>query len=140
MQACRLATLLKKRLWNRSFPVNFCENCKNTSGRVLLQWFNFVFKSNVNMQVHPLWSPIKKLSWNTSWKCSSLRSTFLWFSFQLFHANLDPPPVIKRYKVRKNTQIFYNISNFLKMFQMSYICNQVAILAYKVLIKKHIDY
>ena len=32
-------------------------------------------------------------------------------------------------------QIFYNISNLLTTFQMSYIYHQVAILAYKILIK-----
>ena len=33
-------------------------------------------------------------------------------------------------------QIFYEISNLLTTFQMSYIHHQVAILAYKILIKK----
>ena len=37
--------------------------------------------------------------------------------------------------VRKNMQIFYNISNLLSTFQMSYIYHQVAILAYKILIE-----
>ena len=35
-------------------------------------------------------------------------------------------------------QIFYDISNLLLTFQMSYIYHHVAILAYKILIKKHI--
>ena len=33
-------------------------------------------------------------------------------------------------------QTFYDISNLLTTFQMSYIYHQVAILAYKILIKK----
>ena len=37
-------------------------------------------------------------------------------------------------------QIFYDISNLLTTFQMSYIYHQVAILAYKILIKKHMYY
>ena len=42
---------------------------------------------------------------------------------------------IKRYNVRKNMQIFYDISNLLKTFQMSYIYYQVIILACKISIK-----
>ena len=140
MQACRLATLLKRDSGTEVFLLIFAKIVRTPLDEFFCNGSILSLKVMSTSQVYPLWSPIKKLSWNTSWKCSSLRSTFLWFSFQLFHANLDPPPVIKRYKVRKNTQIFYNISNFLTMFQMSYICNQVAILAYKVLIKKHMDY
>ena len=32
-------------------------------------------------------------------------------------------------------QIFYDISNLLNTFHVSYICHQVTILAYKILIK-----
>ena len=42
---------------------------------------------------------------------------------------------IKRYKGRKNVQIFHDISNLLWTFQVSYTCHQVAILVYKTLIK-----
>ena len=42
------------------------------------------------------------------------------------------PNIIKRYKVRKNMQIFYDISNLLTTFQMSYIYHQVTILAYAI--------
>ena len=34
-------------------------------------------------------------------------------------------------------QIFYDISNLLKMFQISYIYHQLTILAYKTLIQTH---
>ena len=44
---------------------------------------------------------------------------------------------MKRYKVRKNRQIFYHISNLLMTFQMPYIYHQVAIPAYKILIKNN---
>ena len=35
-------------------------------------------------------------------------------------------------------QVFYDISNLLTTFRMSYIYHQVAILAYKILVKKHV--
>ena len=47
---------------------------------------------------------------------------------------------LKINNVWKNMKIFYDISNLLTTFQMSYIYHQVAILAYKILIKKHVDY
>ena len=47
----RPATLLKKRLWHRCFPVNFAKFLwapflQNTSGRLLLLFFYNIFKSN----------------------------------------------------------------------------------------------
>ena len=35
-------------------------------------------------------------------------------------------------------QIFHDMSNLLTIFQISYIYHQVTILAYKILIKKHV--
>ena len=37
-------------------------------------------------------------------------------------------------------QVFYDISNLLMTFRMSYIYHQVEILAYKILVKKHMYY
>ena len=49
----------------------------------------------------------------------------------------DPQKFIKRYMVRTNMQIFHDMSNLLTTFQMSH---QVTILAYKILIKRHMYY
>ena len=64
----KFATLLKKRLWHRSFPVNFCEMCKNTfsyrappeavSARILSNLWTVLFdlmdnkKNNNKTNVH----------------------------------------------------------------------------------------
>ena len=74
----RTATLLKKRLWYRCFPVNFAKFLRtpflqNTSGRLLLTLITITkfIKKPRNWRVHFTANAIKKINWLTKFKVLS---------------------------------------------------------------------
>ena len=78
----RSATLLKKKLWHRHFPVNFAKFLRtpfmqNTSGRVLLEWhvfWNDIFLALVFYYLSLCWLIYR-------WSCGCLLPSSLRFQF-----------------------------------------------------------
>ena len=87
-QSLRPATLLKRRLWHRCFPVNFAKFLGTPFLKEHLQWLLLIFSqfmscapSEIVFPVQkPVWLPVTKLfrkSWCKSWLCTK-NEVFHW--------------------------------------------------------------